>query len=128
MRVSGAFGAALLHANQSPHTAHRRRSGSDSPHKDFSPEGGSTPHAVQRLMSTAEHEARGGEALETNGSHPVATVTFVREQKLSNDAVSKDEVVISPEVPGGVVTWTARLELNGKEVSEVSQQVIDFGR
>lgn len=60
--------------------------------------------------------------------HAVATVTFARKQKLSNDAVSKDEVVISPEVPGGVVTWTSRHELNGKEVSEVSQQVIDFGR
>lgn len=64
----------------------------------------------------------------TVGSHAVSTVTFVRKQKLSNDATSKDEVVLSPEVPGGVVRWTSRHELNGKEVSEVSQQVIDFGR
>ncbi len=48
------------------------------------------------------------------GKHPVATMTFVRAQKLSNGATSKAEVVISPDVPGGTVRWTSTLELNGQ--------------
>lgn len=67
------------------------------------------------------------EAPGTVGTHAVATMTFVRSQKLSNGATSKDEVVISPDVPGGTVRWTSKLELNGKTQTEVSQQAVDFG-
>jgi len=44
------------------------------------------------------------------GKHPVATMTFVRSQKLSNGATSKAEVAISPDVPGGTVGLDARAE------------------
>ncbi len=53
------------------------------------------------------------------GKHPVATMTFVRSQKLSNGATSKAEVVISPDVPGGTMRWKAE--------TEMSQQALDFG-
>ncbi len=61
------------------------------------------------------------------GKHDVSLVTLQRTQKISNGASNKAEVVVSPDVPGGTVTWTPHLELNGVLKMEVSQQAIDFG-
>lgn len=62
------------------------------------------------------------------GNHPVSTVRLHRTQKLSNGASSKAEVVVSPDVPGGTVSWSNNYEMNGVLKMEPSQQAVDFGR
>jgi hypothetical protein len=62
------------------------------------------------------------------GKHAVALVTLARKQKISNGASSKADVVMSPDVPGGTVTWTSHLELNGVMTTEVTQEAVDFGK